>query len=140
MVTGSEGSNSMSTVREQSNSFHGCIPIMLAGLLLACSWQLSFAQEKTGSTPGTRESNFSASKKPSWSGVASPEDPQKAGHASNGPQPTSSDSRLAPPSNSNQRHSTPHPIKSKTTDPATSKIGAAPKLTNPIEWRKFFRI
>jgi membrane-bound lytic murein transglycosylase D len=111
---------------------------LFGAFLLACSWQLAFAQDKTSTSPTNLSGGPSASQKasrPTWSGVASPEDPQMKLQSSGVPQSSSSDSPSVPTSESIHSQTSTAPAQSKTTDPADAKIGSAPTLTKPIEWR-----
>jgi len=132
--------DSMSSVDRNWKAFYGCIPFLIGAFLVTGLEEPAFAKDKSSTNPTNVTGSYSASKKasrPAWSGVASPEDPLMNLQSSGVPPSASSDTPLAPNPESSQSQPSTSSAKSNTTDPADMKIGAAPILTEPIEWGNF---
>lgn len=119
-------------------SFPGWMPLLLGAILVAGLCQFALAKEKATTKPTQTNGSHGASQKasrPAWSGVASPEDPQRQPGSSGDPASSSSETPAPPFAESSQSHP-PTPVgKSSTTYPEDLKIGSAPIFTNSMEWR-----
>ena len=128
----------MKPIRFKWNALYEWIPFLLGAMLVGGGWQLVLAKDPA--PPGGADvSNHRATAKkvsrPTWSGVASPEDPQMNFQSSGGPSSATS----AAPSPSSSKPTPGHPLRSTTesptSNPADETIDPTPLFTEPIEWQ-----
>ncbi|MDX1410928.1 MAG: LysM peptidoglycan-binding domain-containing protein [Nitrospirales bacterium] len=114
------------------------MPLFLGAFLVASWCQFALAKDEATTRPSHASGSHGASQKasrPAWSGVASPEDPQRNLGSSGMPASSSSETPIPHFSESSQSHPSTSVAKSSTADPEDLKIGSAPILTKSIEWR-----